>query len=69
MQSKATQSSRRRFLRRLGMITGAGALAALGTRHTARADEDLEVRSAKSRQGQGYRLTAHIRSYYRTAGR
>ena len=66
MQSKSKRPDRRRFLKRLGMLTGAGALLALGARSTTHADADAN--SAQAKRGQGYRLTAHIRSYYEKAG-
>ena len=68
MQSKSTRPDRRRFLKRLGMVTGAGALLAMGARSTTHADTDADANTAQARQGQGYRLTPHIRSYYEKAG-
>jgi hypothetical protein len=67
MQSISTGRSRRRFLKQLGMVAGAGALLALGPEHKTRADDGAERPAANPSGGRGYRLTAHIRSYYRKA--
>jgi hypothetical protein len=51
----------------LGTVTGVGALLALGPRGKARARGAADPDAARPRKGQGYRLTAHIRSYYEKA--
>jgi hypothetical protein len=68
MQNKLRQLSRRRFLKRLGAVTGGSALLALGTRGKAHAQAAADTDAAKPRSGRGYRLTAHIRAYYEKAG-
>lgn len=68
MQSRAIKSDRRRFLKRLGMATGASALLALSGRRKGLAEEDADTRRKQPRHDQGYRLTAHIRKYYEIAG-
>jgi hypothetical protein len=68
MQSKSIRRERRRFLKLLGMVTGAGALLALGDRGKTPANEAADTGAAHPRVGQGYRLTEHIRSYYHNAG-
>lgn len=61
MQRKSIKRNRRRFLKQAGLMAGAGALLAMTPRHAT--DE-----KATGREGRGYRLTAHIRSYYQKAG-
>jgi ferric-dicitrate binding protein FerR (iron transport regulator) len=68
MQNRAMRPGRRRFLRQLGMVGGAGAFLALGPRRKGVVDGDADARTARSRQDRGYRLTAHIRRYYEKAG-
>lgn len=68
MQKKSIRAGRRRFLKRLGWVTGAGALLALGRQRQAHAQGVAHQNAGQSRPDRGYRLTAHIRSYYRTAG-
>jgi hypothetical protein len=68
MRKKSIQAGRRRFLKRLGWVTGAGALLALGRRRQAHARGVADPNAGQTRPDRGYRLTAHIRSYYRTAG-
>jgi hypothetical protein len=68
MRNKSLQQARRRFLKQLGTVTGVGALLALGPRGKARARGAADPDAARPRNGQGYRLTAHIRSYYEKAG-
>jgi hypothetical protein len=63
MQRKSMMSNRRQFLKQAGLITGAGSLLAMMLRPTAN-----EKAADRGRKGRGYRLTAHIRSYYQKAG-
>ena len=57
-------STRRKFLATLGV--GGAAAAAIAV--TQRAGQPEPVADAKTApQGSGYRLTAHVRNYYRTA--
>ena len=63
MQRKSIKRNRRRFLKQAGLMAGAGALLAMMPRHAT--DEKA---SGRGREGRGYRLTAHIRSYYQKAG-
>jgi hypothetical protein len=67
MERKPIRRHRRRFLKQAGLMAGAGAMLALVPNTGPHAVEDPDA--AHSRQGQGYRLTAHIRSYYQKAGR
>jgi hypothetical protein len=66
MERKPIRRHRRRFLKQAGLVTGAGAMLALIPVTGPASDEDADA--ARARQGQGYRLTAHIRSYYQKAG-
>jgi hypothetical protein len=68
MRNRSLQQTRRRFLKQLGTVTGVGALLALGPRGKARARAAADPDADRSRSGRGYRLTAHIRSYYEKAG-
>jgi hypothetical protein len=68
MRNKSLQQTRRRFLKQLGTVTGVGALLAFGPRGKARARAAADADAARPRNGRGYRLTAHIRSYYEKAG-
>lgn len=66
MKSNSMRGNRRCFLKQAGMIGGTGALVALIPKPGLPADE--EAVATPSRKGRGYRLTAHIRSYYKKAG-
>ncbi len=55
--------NRRRFLAAMG-LGGAAAAAAVVTRQ---GGERREPAPAAGKQGRGYRLTEHVRRYYRTA--
>ena len=66
MGRKPIRRHRRRFLKQAGLMAGAGAMLALVPETGPPANEDAD--QARSRQGRGYRLTAHIRSYYQKAG-
>lgn len=68
MQSRTIRPDRRRFLKRLGMVSGAGALLALFAGRRRLANPSPETHGAQPRNDRGYRLTAHIRSYYDKAG-
>jgi len=68
MRNRSQQQTRRRFLKRLGTVTGLGALLALGPRGKACARAAADPDAARPSNGRGYRLTAHIRSYYEKAG-
>jgi hypothetical protein len=59
---------RRRFLKLAGFAAGAGTLLALDPRQRSTAAEETDAAVDESRKGGGYRLTAHIRSYYQKAG-
>ena len=62
MKNSQSKRSRRNFLLAVG-VGGASATAALviGTH------SDPQITSKAPHEGQGYRLTEHIRNYYRTA--
>jgi hypothetical protein len=63
--STKTDLNRRKFLLAVG-LGGAGAAAAVvGTRAALR--RAGEGTGAKGEAGKGYQVTAHVRSYYRTA--
>ena len=68
MPNQSIQRARRRFLKRLATVTGAGALLALGTRGKAHAPAEVDRDADKDPESQGYRLTEHIRRYYHNAG-
>lgn len=68
MPTQPLQRERRRFLKRLAMVTGAGALLVLGPRGKAHAQAPADKDVDQNRESQGYRLTEHIRRYYRNAG-
>jgi hypothetical protein len=65
MERRPIKRHRRRFLKQAGLLAGAATVAALTLRPGPVADEDAAA--VRSRQGQGYRLTPHIRSYYEKA--
>jgi len=66
MERKPIRRHRRRFLKQAGLMAGAGAMLALIPETRPSSNEDANA--AHSRQGRGYRMTAHIRSYYQKAG-
>jgi hypothetical protein len=62
-----SKPARRRFLATLGLGGAGVAVAALsGQRHTTAAAEGPPL-AADPKHSKGYRLTAHVRNYYRTA--
>ena len=68
MESQVKRSDRRRFIKHLGIMAGAGTLLALGVNETARSPKCIQAKIDRIRMGRGYRLTPHIRSYYEKAG-
>jgi hypothetical protein len=65
MERKPIRRHRRRFLKQASLMAGAGAMLALIPETGPPSNEDANA--ARSRQGRGYRLTAHIRRYYQKA--
>jgi len=63
MKNSQSKLSRRGFLLAVG-AGGASATVALVARNTSEAPAEPRT---TARNGQGYRLTEHIRNYYRTA--
>jgi len=67
MSQKTRPYSRRTFIKNLAMMGGAGALLAGPARTVGgRAREGSNIIPGKNRS-RGYRLTAHIRMYYKKA--
>jgi hypothetical protein len=64
MSSKAI-SSRRNFIKALGL--GGAAVVAAGALTKSEEKVDHSARSKGARDGKGYAATAHVRHYYRTA--
>jgi len=62
MSNSRTRTSRRNFLLAVG-AGGAATVAAIGAKTLPQA-EDTNVKKAP--QGSGYRVSEHIRNYYRT---
>lgn len=60
-----SKPARRRFLATLG-LSGAAVAALAGQRDTTAA-ADGQPPATGSKHSEGYRLTAHVRNYYRTA--
>ena len=61
---KQFSRSRRSFFRKLGLLGGAAALTRLTGRRFGMGKNEPQ---ATADSGKGYRVTAHIRKYYRTA--
>lgn len=57
-------NGRRRFLKGMALAGGAATVAAVSS---AAAAGGPEVESDETERGRGYRLTQHIRDYYKTA--
>jgi hypothetical protein len=66
MRSKSMRRNRRRFLKQAGLLGGTGALVALIQKSGLPADG--EAAAFPHRKCCGYRVTAHIHSYYKKAG-
>jgi hypothetical protein len=62
MENSKTKRSRRTFLLAVG-AGGAATVAAIGAKTLPRT---AEARAKPEPEGKGYRLSEHIRSYYRT---
>ena len=62
MDNSKTRTSRRSFLLAVG-AGGAATVAAIGAKTLPQRDE---AETRKERQGSGYRVSEHIRKYYRT---
>jgi len=63
----ATKKSRRSFLRRAVVATGATSAAAAAYATGTTVDPAPEAAKPESQGGKGYRETDHIREYYRLA--
>jgi hypothetical protein len=61
---KRFSRSRRSFFRKLGLLGGAAALTGLAGRIFGPGKNEPQ---ATADSGKGYRVTAHIKKYYRTA--
>lgn len=61
---KQFSRSRRSFFRKLGLLGGAAALTGLTGRRFGMRENEAQ---ATADSGQRYRVTAHIKKYYRTA--
>ena len=67
MSQESKPNSRRTFIKNMALMGGAGTLLA-GTAKTMRlGSRENPMGSADARRSQGYRLTPHIRKYYKKA--
>ena len=67
MSQKSRPSNRRTFLRNMALMGGAGTLLAGAARTVGVGSRENPMGSPDARRSQGYRLTPHIRKYYKKA--
>lgn len=66
MKDKQPRVARRTFLAGTGVVAAAGAAAALTARGPAMLTQAAAIPDVTPGDGEGYRVTEHIRKYYRT---
>ena len=65
MNQKSRQNSRRTFIRNMALMGGAGTLLASAAKTMRLGSRENPMGSPDARRSQGYRLTPHIRKYYK----
>ncbi len=66
MNQESRQNSRRTFIRNMVLMGGAGTLLAGAAKTLRLGSWKNPMGSPDARRSQGYRLTPHIRKYYKT---
>jgi len=67
MKQESKPNSRRTFIKNMALMGGAGALLASTAKAMRFGSRENPMGSPDVRRSQGYRLTAHIRKYYKKA--
>ena len=67
MSQKFRPHSRRTFIKNMALMGGAGALLASTAKAMCFGSRENPMGSPDARRSQGYRLTPHIRKYYKRA--
>jgi hypothetical protein len=67
MNQESKPNSRRTFLKNLALMSGAGTLLAGAARTVGVGPRENPMGNPDGRRSQGYRLTPHIRKYYKKA--
>ena len=67
MSQKSRPYSRRTFIKNMALMGGAGAVMAGPARTMRLGSRENPMGSPGARRSQGYRLTPHIRKYYKKA--
>ena len=67
MSQKSRPYSRRTFIKNMALMGGAGAVMAGPARTICLGSRENQMGSPDARRSQGYRITPHIRKYYKKA--
>jgi len=67
MKQESKPNSRRTFIKNLALMGGAGTLLASAAKTMRLGSRENPTESPDVRRSHGYRLTAHIRKYYKKA--
>ena len=67
MSQKSRSHSRRTFIKNMALMGGAGTLLASTAKTMRFGSRENPMGSPDARRSQGYRLTPHIRKYYKKA--
>jgi hypothetical protein len=67
MNQESRPNSRRTFIKNMALMGGAGTLLASAAKTMRLGSRENPMGSPDARRSQGYRLTAHIRKYYKKA--